>query len=282
MASAIHHSPPLSEIIDTTSILSLLGTVVILFAAYALSVATLPRDASRKTRFIFIWHLFDALIHFIFEGSFLYYSFFAWRDYPELKNSFSPHVLGGNLGRAYGADHSEAPLALMWQEYGKADRRWGVADVNVISLELLTVFIGGPLALWIVNMVRKGEERRWFWIVVLATGELYGGEYSGATRFMTFAPEWLTGSHNLNTSNFMYLWIYLFFFNTLWVWIPLWLLYEAYNTFLPALALQTMVSKVSNTASSLQNAGFESSEDEEESEGEGVSLTDVLEGKKVR
>lgn len=47
--------------------------------------------------------------------------------------------------------------------------------------------------------------------------------------FMTFAPEWLTGNPNLDTSNFMYLWIYLFFFNTLWVWIPIWILYEAHN-----------------------------------------------------
>ena len=37
-----------------------------------------------------------------------------------------------------------------------------------------------------------------FWIIVLAVGELYGG-------FMTFAPEWLTGSPNLDTSNFMFL-----------------------------------------------------------------------------
>ena len=46
---------------------------------------------------------------------------------------------------------------------------------------------------------------------------------------MTFAPEWLTGDPHLDTSNFMYLWIYLFFFNTIWVWVPLWVLYEAYN-----------------------------------------------------
>ena len=46
---------------------------------------------------------------------------------------------------------------------------------------------------------------------------------------MTFAPEWLTGSPNLDTSNFMYLWVYLGFFNTLWVWFPIWFLYEAYQ-----------------------------------------------------
>ena len=47
---------------------------------------------------------------------------------------------------------------------------------------------------------------------------------------MTFAPEWLSGSHNLDTSNFMYLWVYLVFFNMLWVVIPLWVLHEAADT----------------------------------------------------
>ena len=46
---------------------------------------------------------------------------------------------------------------------------------------------------------------------------------------MTFGPEWLSGNPNLDTSNWMYLWLYLTFFNSLWVVIPFWILYEAYN-----------------------------------------------------
>lgn len=70
------------------------------------------------------------------------------------------------------------------------------------------------------------------------------------------------------------------------MWIPVWLLYEAYNTFLPALKLQSMVGKISATANALGSATFddESSEEAESDidEGEGVSVADVLEGKKVR
>jgi hypothetical protein len=74
----------------------------------------------------------------------------------------------------------------------------------------LTVFLGGPLAGYIAYLFAKGHGdvgaagkgrlsgKLAFWIILLATGELYGG-------FMTFAPEWLTGSPNLDTSNFMYL-----------------------------------------------------------------------------
>lgn len=47
--------------------------------------------------------------------------------------------------------------------------------------------------------------------------------------FMTFCPEWLTNNVNLDVSNFMYLWVYLVFFNTLWVWIPLYALYVAFG-----------------------------------------------------
>ncbi len=60
---------------------------------------------------------------------------------------------------------------------------------------------------------------------------------------MTFAPEWLTGSPNLDTSNFMYLWVYLFFFNTLWVWFPLWVLYESYQNISLAFAKATSFEK---------------------------------------
>lgn len=68
----------------------------------------------------------------------------------------------------------------------------------------------------------------------------------------------------------------------------MWLLYEAYHTFLPALKLQSMVGKVAGTASVLDGATFgEDSEEEDEvtddeSDEEGVSIGEVLEGKKVR
>ena len=57
-------------------------------------------------------------------------------------------------------------------------------------------------------------------MIVLATMELYGG-------FITFCPEWLTANSNLDSSNFMYLWVYLVFFNMLWVFIPLYAVWVA-------------------------------------------------------
>lgn len=52
-------------------------------------------------------------------------------------------------------------------------------------------------------------------------------------------PEWLSGSPNLNTSNVMYTWLYLVFFNMLWVFIPGWILYESYGNFTGSPEAQT-------------------------------------------
>ena len=217
-------SQPSGPVIDHVTITSLLAISSLLVAAYALSLRVLPSRSGAKTRILFVWHLFDSLTHLTFEGSFLYNCFVTFLPLSA-KSSFlattgaeplrvtapGVHFLGA-ADRFYGAAYGAGPTAKLWQEYAKADRRWGGADLTVVSLELLTVFIGGPLSAYIGYLLAQGhgdvevggEKKRGFsgklafWMVVLATGELYGG-------FMTFAPEWLSGSPNLDTSNWMYL-----------------------------------------------------------------------------
>lgn len=231
------------QFISTTTVLSLLSTVAILAAAYFASVQLLPSSASTKTRVLFVWHAFDALIHAILEGSYLYNCFFSSATVESLMRTtgatadslasayLPPNVFFlGDATRLYGPEQGVSPLSALWMEYARADRRWAGSDLTVISLELLTVLLGAPLAAWICHCLRRGRADAAFWMALLATAELYGG-------FMTFAPEWLSGSPNLDTSNFMYLWVYLVFFNSLWVWIPLWVLWEAHATI--SLAVRT-------------------------------------------
>jgi len=59
---------------------------------------------------------------------------------------------------------------------------------------------------------------------------------------MTFCPEWLTGNVNLDTSNFMYQWIYLVFFNMIWVFLPLYAIYVASTDILDAFKVRAVVS----------------------------------------
>ena len=176
---------PSTLVIDQTTVTSLFAALSLLIIAYVLSLRVLQPSTSTTLRVLFIWHLFDALIHFLFEGSFLYNCFFTYTtiphtsDYPHPASLTAPGVYFlGQKDRLYGSAYGTSPPAMLWQEYAKADRRWGGSDLGVISLELLTVFGAGPLALVVCECVRRGkmEKGGWFWAIVLATGELYGGK----------------------------------------------------------------------------------------------------------
>ena len=87
----------------------------------------------------------------------------------------------GDRENVYGASYGTTPMSALWREYARAHKRRGGSDITVISLELLTVFVAGPLAVWICCCIKKNRSDASFWMVVLATGELYGG-------WMTFVP----------------------------------------------------------------------------------------------
>ncbi|POY72743.1 hypothetical protein BMF94_4150 [Rhodotorula taiwanensis] len=200
----IEHRPP-PTLLNATTVFSLAATIAILAAALGLARTWLPKRiyADQIKRWTFVWLVFDALIHFILEGSFIFYSF------PR------PRTVDAGVG----------PLAALWREYALADTRWGTSDTTVVSIELITVFGAGPLAVLCADGLRRGRSEAWrLWMV----GEIYGG-------WMTFAPEWISGSPSLNTSHPLYIWVYLFFFNGLWVAIPLFLIYDSGKVILSAL-----------------------------------------------
>ncbi|KAF4981110.1 hypothetical protein FZEAL_3017 [Fusarium zealandicum] len=214
MATSASSLPP--DLFDQTTIISLLSTVAIVLAAYLASLRFLPSASSGTLRFLFIWHLADALCHFLLEGSFLYLCFFSHQPSSPDDVFATPRGYLGYSDRVYGAQTAGGnPFAQPWMVYARADKRWAGVDLGVVSLELLTVLFDGPLALYVCYCLARKDPKASIWMIILATCELYGG-------FMTFCPEWLTGSPNLDTSNFMYLWVYLVFFNMLWVGIPLW------------------------------------------------------------
>ncbi|KAI9370693.1 putative EBP domain protein [Aspergillus egyptiacus] len=216
--------------LDIPTVLCIAFVLSFMPIAYFLGITLIPEKQARN-RLLFFWHAYDALTHLFIEGSFLYECF---ASYATLPPGFTqePAFLGFK-NRAYGAAYGSLPSARLWQEYGKADRRWAVADETVISLELLTVLLGGPAAVYVCYLLwessqkglsdrARGAAKGQLWLVAtgLAVAELYGG-------FMTFAPEWLTGCTRLETGSKVYLWFYLFFFNTIWVWVPGWVLWEA-------------------------------------------------------
>lgn len=179
--------PSMSEILSMRSLLALSFVGGLVLSAVVAAQVSLPKRTGTKARSIFIWLAFDALCHFTLEGSFLYLSI-QGRTVNSSRNFF----------------------AYLWQDYAKADARWGTADSTVVALEILTVLGAGPLAGYCAYCIAKNSSAYHFWVVVLSVAELYGG-------FMTFCPEWLTGNKYLNGSSFLLMWVYLFFMNMVWV-----------------------------------------------------------------
>jgi hypothetical protein len=70
--TAVEHSLP-PDLFDEVTLISLASTVAILLVAYGASLKALSSSTPGNYRFLFIWHAFDALIHFFLEGSFLYH-----------------------------------------------------------------------------------------------------------------------------------------------------------------------------------------------------------------
>ncbi|KAG9742159.1 ebp domain-containing protein, partial [Aureobasidium melanogenum] len=231
-------SSPTGLVIDQTTILSLLSTLAILAAAYLTSLYTLPITASTITRFLFIWHAFDALIHFILEGTFLYNCFFSFGPTLLTEPLLPANVYFlGRAGRNYGAAYGEHWHSALWREALDGVCGWAIG--------LLDLFAVGQREMGkrVVLDVCACYWRALWWI---ASGDGWFDcrtDHSARSGFMTFVPEWLSGSPNLVTSNWMYKWVYLFFFNTLWVWIPLWILYQGYGVFTSALNTTTPKQK---------------------------------------
>ncbi|KAI1810081.1 ebp domain-containing protein [Poronia punctata] len=228
-----------ADLFDPVTLWSLASTVAMVVVAYGLSLLALDRSTSKSHRFLFIWHAFDALIHFCLEGSFLYHCFFSWIPLSSVSNpralASTPYNYLGHTDRAYGAQAGgNAPMAQLWMIYAKADRRWAGVDLSVVSLELLTVFVAGPLAAYVSYGIAKKKESVNVVMLIIATMEIYGG-------WITFCPEWLVMNYNLNTSTFMYKWLYLVFFNTLWVFIPLYACYVAISDINNAYAVRAKV-----------------------------------------
>ncbi|WEW57099.1 hypothetical protein PRK78_002559 [Emydomyces testavorans] len=229
------HTAPFT--LDLPTILTITTAVSLLPFSLILSILLIPSN-NLKFRILFFWHAYDALTHFFLEGSFLYHCFFSYTTLlssPYAVARAKPYFL--NRGdRLYGPAYGTGATARMWQEYGKADARWAGAELGIISLELLTVFLGGPAASYVCYLVYKATDastvaeqkaamykgRLWFVAVGLAVAELYGG-------FMTFAPEWLSGNTALQTTDPVYFWFYLVFFNMLWVFVPMWVLWAGWG-----------------------------------------------------
>uniref|UniRef100_A0AAZ1XK93 EXPERA domain-containing protein n=1 Tax=Oreochromis aureus TaxID=47969 RepID=A0AAZ1XK93_OREAU len=188
--------------LSLVSILSLLACSGQLLAAVLLTRRYCGRSSTQDW-WILLWLFYDVIVHLTLEGPFVYMCLIV--VFQE-----GPFVYLSLVGTV---EASDGPLAELWKEYGKADSRWLVSDPTIVSIEILTVILDSLLALLLIHAVLKDKYYRHFLQIALSVCELYGG-------WMTFCPDWLLGSPHLNTSSLLYLWVYLVFFNGVWVLVP--------------------------------------------------------------
>ena len=232
-----YHSLPeleVSPIFDHKSVLGVSCIVVLGAAACSSSFALLPAKCTTKTRLLFTWHLFDAFVHITLGGTYLYNVFFTSMSTLNIAYTRGLHSQPmtppgvsflGDSKHLHGPFYGTSDSARLWQEYAKADKRRGGSDPTITSIELIAVFVMAPLAAYVCYLLlNQRHSKARFWMAVVAVSELYG-------VFMSFSPEWLTGSPNLDTSNVLTLWIYLVFLNSLWVIFPLYVLWDVHRAF---------------------------------------------------
>jgi hypothetical protein len=129
-------SSPEPNLIDQTTLVSLSAVLIILFAALGLSRKVLAPSTPSSLRVLFVWHAFDALIHFFLEGSFLYHCFFSSIPIAQARSLSvfypDPHNYLGYTDRVHGSQAAgDNPFAQLWMVYARADRRW--AGVDLVS-----------------------------------------------------------------------------------------------------------------------------------------------------
>lgn len=146
MAASSSTLPP--DLFDTTTLVSLTAAAGIVVAAYAASRRALAPTTTTALRFLYIWHLADALCHFILEGSFLYHCFFSYVDAgaPHAKGLIATpfNYLGHGDARVYGPQSGGSnPFAQLWMVYARADKRWGGADLVSLCFSGSSVTLKG-------------------------------------------------------------------------------------------------------------------------------------------
>ncbi|TDZ87647.1 3-beta-hydroxysteroid-Delta(8),Delta(7)-isomerase [Colletotrichum sidae] len=104
----------------------------------------------------------------------------------------------------------------LWKEYALSDSRYLTSDPFVFTVELITVFVWGPLCWAIVMSIARGSQLRHPLTIVMCVGHLYGV----ALYYLTSMSEYYLNGVSHSRPEFLYFWIYYIGFNAPWVVVP--------------------------------------------------------------
>ncbi|KAI9289010.1 Emopamil-binding protein [Umbelopsis sp. AD052] len=169
------------------------ATVVIWFTTMYLISGTAVHMKPGKDRLIFCWFSLCALTHCCFEVYWVYF----------------------NKTVASRTDF----LAELWREYAHSDSRYLVSDPLVLTLEIMTVTIIGPLCvLAMVALYRNSPSRHLYQLIISVFHIFSCSLYYILDSFKGFSS---CDPHPI------YFWVYFVGFNSPWIIVPALLIYDS-------------------------------------------------------
>lgn len=132
------------------------------FACVALIIVATLRFAKNNTvgdRWAAVWFAVCGFIHCLVEG------------YYVLNN--------------YRIPSDQSILGQLWKEYSLADSRYLTSDPAVLSIEILTAAVMGPLSFILAGAIVKSRPYRHFLQILVSTSQLYGCCLYYMTSYLT-------------------------------------------------------------------------------------------------
>ncbi|KAF4123100.1 cholestenol Delta-isomerase [Geosmithia morbida] len=170
---------------------------VVVVVAYRCAANVRPVD-----RFAAAWFALCGFLHVSFEGYYIYHR----------------HDIAG----------MNTLFAQLWKEYTLSDSRYLTLDVFTVCVEMITVFVWGPLSLLVLLAILRGHDGRHPLQIIVCVAHLYG-----VTLY--YATNWAEGL-SCSRPEFLYYWVYYAGFNSPWVFVPLVLLYDSFSQIQDAFA----------------------------------------------
>ncbi|KAG5836017.1 3-beta-hydroxysteroid-Delta(8),Delta(7)-isomerase [Anguilla rostrata] len=112
-------------------------------------------------------------------------------------------------------------LSQLWKEYSKGDSRYVIADNFTVCMETVTAMLWGPLSVWTVLAFLYNRPNRFVLQLIVSLGQLYGA-------VLYFYTEHRDGYAHSQLGHPLYFWFYFVFMNTLWIVIPLLLIWDSW------------------------------------------------------
>ncbi|KAH7015974.1 putative EBP domain protein [Macrophomina phaseolina] len=183
--------------IDLTTLLLAFSAGVACILGTALIAAHRYRPSiSKHDQFLVLWFVLSGSLHCFFEA------YFLWN-----------HTRMPAVGDLFGQ---------LWKEYAKSDSRYMTADPLVLTLEIITVFVWGPLSFLTAWSIMSDSPFRFPFQALVATGHLYS-----CTLYFVMAFIDMTRGVIHSRPEKLYFWVYFVAMNAPWIVVPAFTLYQA-------------------------------------------------------